>query len=95
MTTPPAPPDDDGPWYTKPINKTIGVLGDTPMLLVLTLLNAAMFGMITWLVMQSAQYRFKEREQIMQTLSECIEKLHEVHPGAHADVKVGKMGNSQ
>jgi len=33
-----------------------------------------MFGMITYLIVQSAQYRFKERADIIQLLTECMEK---------------------
>ena len=55
-------------------SKIIGTLSGTPMLLVLTLLNVMMFGMITYLIVQSAQYRFKERADIIQLLTECMEK---------------------
>jgi hypothetical protein len=48
----------------------------------LTLLNAAMFAMLTWLIMQSAEYRFKERTELMVIIKTCLDELQRDRGGA-------------
>ncbi len=66
-----------GKGWTEPVNNVVAALRDSPLLLVLVLLNAAMFTMLTYLILKSAEYRFKERDQMMQTLNTCIDKLED------------------
>ena len=49
-----------------PVTRTINALSGTPMLLVLAILNVMMFAMVTYLVIKSAEYRFKERAEIIE-----------------------------
>jgi hypothetical protein len=72
---------------SRPVSKAIGALSGTPMLLVLTLLNVMMFGMMTYLIVQSAQYRFKERADLIQMLTRCIYE-HDKRDGSFSQ----KMG---
>lgn len=71
---PPPPPVSDagGSGWSGPINRTIGALAGTPMLLTLALLNVAMFGMVTYLIIKSADYRFAERQEIIKLFADCM-----------------------
>ena len=63
-----------GIGWAVPVTRTINALSGTPMLLVLAILNVMMFAMVTYLVIKSAEYRFKERAEIIEMLTECMKK---------------------
>jgi hypothetical protein len=73
MSDPNVPPPSNGTGWTQPVNKAINALHGTPMLLVLAVLNFMMFGMITYLIIKSAEYRFHERTELVKLLGACYE----------------------
>jgi formate/nitrite transporter FocA (FNT family) len=58
---------------TKVANKIVSSLHETPMLLVLVLLNLAGLFMIAYLINASANLRFKERAELVSALRECMQ----------------------
>jgi formate/nitrite transporter FocA (FNT family) len=54
--------------------KAISALSGTPMLLALVLLNLLGLVMVSYLITASAQYRFKERSEMIELLRECTKQ---------------------
>ena len=72
--------DTGGTGWSQPVNKTITALAGTPMLLVLAILNVMMFGMVTYLIIKSADYRFKERQEIIELFGACMRQQQQLKP---------------
>jgi hypothetical protein len=53
------------------VRRSLAILSGAPMLLVLVLVNMAMFAMLTYLFSEAIQFRAKERLQIFQILENC------------------------
>jgi preprotein translocase subunit YajC len=47
-------------------------LKGTPMLLVMLVMNIAVLAMVTYLTIESAQLRFRERAELVKALQECL-----------------------
>jgi hypothetical protein len=61
--------------YEAPMLGIVRALHGTPMLLVLVLLNLLTLGMVTYLTTVAANYRSKERTEIITLLANCIDEL--------------------
>jgi hypothetical protein len=61
--------------YEQPMLGIVRALHGTPMLLVLTLVNLITLGMVTYLTTVAAEYRSKERTEILQVLTECLQEI--------------------
>lgn len=57
----------------KSVEHVTSALKDTPALLALVILNVAMGTLIAFLIVRSADARFKERAEIINLLSRCIQ----------------------
>lgn len=61
--------------YEGPMLGVVRALSGTPMLLVLAMLNLLTLAMVTYLTVQAAEFRSKERTEILDTLNTCIAEI--------------------
>jgi hypothetical protein len=59
---------------TSTTEKVVLALQGTPMLMTLLVINLAVLGMVTYLVVTAAQMRQVERSELVQALTKCIDR---------------------